>query len=87
MPVSKGTFWYCDINKSYFPLSKILYHILENSDLDSILRVISLFDFDELEAAYKKMKPEFYEKQEIGYIALIELLEMILDIKKRLKKR
>ena len=41
-----------------------------------------MFNFDELETAYKKIKPEFYKKREIGYIALIELLEIIIDIKK-----
>ncbi len=85
LPVKRGTFWYCDINKSYFSLSKILYQVLENSDLNSIVKLISLFNFNELEAAYKKIKPEFYEKQEIGYIALIELLDIILDVKKELQ--
>ncbi len=82
LPTGKGTFWYCDIDKSYFPLSKILYQVLENSDLDSILKLVSMFNFDELETAYKKIKPEFYKKREIGYIALIELLEIIINIKK-----
>jgi hypothetical protein len=35
--------------------------------------------------AYKKIMPEFYKKQEIGYIALIELLDIILDAKKEIE--
>jgi hypothetical protein len=82
LPISKGAFWHCDTNKSYFPLSKILHQVLENSDLGSILKLVSMFNYDEIEAAYKKIKPEFYKKQEIGYIALMELLGIIIDIKK-----
>ncbi|MCL4428416.1 MAG: hypothetical protein M1276_05450 [Deltaproteobacteria bacterium] len=82
LPIKKGIFWYCDIDKSYFPLSKILSQVLESGDMGSIIKLASSYNINELNAAYKKIKQDFYKKNEIGYIALTELLEMIIDVKK-----
>ncbi len=85
LPVKKGVFWFCDNEKSYFPLSKILAHVIENGDFQSIAGLFSEFSHNDIRKAWTKVRPMFSEKNETGYAALIDFTDIFLDAKKKVE--